>query len=260
MSEEVFQEIKNAMSVISMLQIREKTFRDELDFFNRKWKKVSPECAKTLYFAAFKRLEHEVGFLCVDTYSLYEGIEKRKSLYCQIIKNNGRLLSKTDKTPSDRNTFEFLGFIDSNLEERPFTLEEKNDFIKKYEEEAYKSREALKRDSGIISHKHNDLDEWKNKILDDEILSQLDKYRNEFAHRLDSLDNLKRELQNRQPKDIEEILNIINTALNSYYKCFQNILVYTQSQQYLGVKGLKYDSLSRLKLAESIINEEKVEP
>ena len=94
--------------------------------------------------------------------------------------------------------------------------------------------------------------------MDDEILSQLDKYRNEFAHRLDSLDNLKRELQNRQPKDIEEILNIINTALNSYYKCFQNILGYTKSQHYLGVTGLEYDSLSRLKLAESIIKKKKL--
>lgn len=257
MSEEVFEEIKNAMSVISRLQIKEKTFRDELEFFNRNWKKVSQECAKTLYVGALKRLEDEVGSLCIVTYSLYQGIEKKKSLYSKIIKQNGKLLSKTDKTPSDRNTYHFLGVFKSNGEMRPFTLEEENNLIEECEEEAYKSREALKRDSGITSHKHIDLDEWKNKILDDKILSQLAQYRKEFAHPLDSLDNLKRELQIRQPKDIEEILNTVNTVLNSYYKCFQNILGYTKSEHYSGVTGLEYDSLSRLKLADSIIEKEK---
>ena len=257
MSEEVFSEIKNAMSVLSMLQLREKTFRKELEFFNLKWKKVSQEPAKHLYIGAFKRLENEVGFLCVDTYSLYQGIEKKKSLYSKIIRQNGKILSKVDKTPSNRDNYEFLGMIDSDGEMRPFTLEEKNDFINRHDEEAYKSREALKRNFGINSHKHNDLDEWMNKILDDEILSQLAKYRKEFAHRLDSLDNLKRELDNRQPQDIEEMLNTILKALTSYYECFQSILGYTKSQHYLGVKELRYDSLSRLKLAESILRREK---
>ncbi|MEM8723260.1 MAG: hypothetical protein AAGE84_28905 [Cyanobacteria bacterium P01_G01_bin.39] len=77
MSEEVFREIKDVISVISLLQLREKTFREELEFFNLKWKKVSQEHASSLYVGALKRLENEVGFLCVDTYSLYQGIEKR---------------------------------------------------------------------------------------------------------------------------------------------------------------------------------------
>ena len=92
-----------------------------------------------------------------------------------------------------------------------------------------------------------------NNILDNEILSQLAEYRKEFAHRLDSLDNLKRELDIRQPDDIKEMLDTANAALNSYYECLQNILGYTTSQHYLGVKGLRYDSLSRLKLAASIL-------
>ena len=39
MSEQVFEEIKNAINVISMLQLKEKTFREELEFLNLKWKK-----------------------------------------------------------------------------------------------------------------------------------------------------------------------------------------------------------------------------
>lgn len=257
MSEKVFREIKNVMSVISMLQLREKTFREELEFFNLKWEKESQESAKSFYFMALKRLEHEVGFLCIDTYSLYQGIENKKSLYSKIVKDNGRLLSKIDKTPSNRNTFKFLGICQSNGKMRPFTLEEENNFINQVEEEAYKSRERLKRDSGITSYKHNDLDEWKNTILDRKILSELTKYRQEFAHRLDSLDNLKQELEVIKPQCIEKMLDIVSELLNSYYKCFQNILGYTKSQDYLGVQGLKYDSLSRLKLADSIINTRK---
>jgi hypothetical protein len=250
--EEVFSKIKHAMSVISMLKLREETFREELDFFNLKWKTVCKEYSSSLYVGALKRLENEVGFLCVDTYSLYQGIEKKKSLYSKIIQQNGKLLSKTDKTPSDRNRSEFLGCFNSDEEMRPFTMEEENDLLEKMDEEACKSREALKKDSGITSHQHNDLDEWMNKVLDDKIFIQLQKYRKEFAHRLDSLDNLQRELEIRQPQDIQEMIDTVSVALNSYYKCFQDILGYTRSQHYLGVKGLRYDSLSRLKLADSI--------
>ena len=116
MSEEVFSEIKKVISVISMLQLRERTFKEELKFFNLKWKEVSKEYASTFYVGALKRLEHEVGFLCVDTYSLYQGIEKKKSLFCKIIKQNGRLLSKIDETQSDRNIYEFVGVFDSDEE------------------------------------------------------------------------------------------------------------------------------------------------
>ena len=255
MSEEVFTEIKNVIKVISMLQLREKTFRKELEFFNQNYKKIDRQCAALLYIMALKRLEHEVGFLCVDTYSLHQGIEKKKSLYSKVIKQNGKLLSKIDNAPSDRSTFTFLGNIDSDGVERPFSSEEENDFIKQFEQKAYNSRKELRNNSGITSHKHDDLNEWINKILDDKILSQLDQYRNEFAHRLDSLENLKRELPVRHPQsiEIEKMLDIVSIVLAKYNECFQSILGYTNSQPYLGFKGLKYDSLSRLKLADYII-------
>ena len=196
-----------------------------------------------------------MGFLCVDTYSLYQGIKKKKSLYSKVIKQNGKLLSKTDKTPSNRDNYE-LGTLDSNGEIVQLAEEEDN-IINRIEKKAYKSREALKQNSGITSHNHNDLDEWVDKILDDETLSQLERYRKEFAHRLDSLDRLKRELNNSQPQDIKEMLDTVSKALNSYYKCFQNLLGYTKSQRYIRIRGLRYDSLSRLKLADSISRKEK---
>lgn len=257
MSEEVFQEIKNVINVISILQLREKTFREELDFFNQNYNKQDRKCSKSLYLGALKRLEHEVEFLCVDVYSLYQGIEKKKSLYSKVIKQHGKILSKTDQTPRDKNTYSFLGIIGSEGIKREFNSEKENYFIEKFEQKAYNSREKLKQQSGITSHKHEDLDQWVNKILDDEILSKLSQYRKEFAHRLDSLENLKRELEFRHPQSIEEMLDIVSVALNKYSECFQTILGYTKSQRYLGIKGIKYDSLSRLKLEYSIIRQRK---
>ena len=55
------------------------------------------------------------------------------------------------------------------------------------------------------------------------------------------------------------MLNTVSTALDSYYKCFQDILKYTKSQHCLGVRGLQYDSPSRLQLADSILKRKKVE-
>lgn len=163
-----------------------------------------------------------------------------------------------DETTSDRNKFTFLGIIDSDGVTKPFSSEEENYFIEQFEQEAYNSRKELKNNSGITSHKHDDLDEWINKIIDDQTLSQLDQYRNEFAHRLDSLENLKRELQIRPPQSIEKMLDILSIVLAKYNECFQSILSYTKSQHYLGVRGLKYDSLSRLKLADSMIKRKKL--
>ncbi|MDJ0727732.1 MAG: hypothetical protein QNJ38_21735 [Prochloraceae cyanobacterium] len=176
MSEEVFKEIKNVINVISILRIREKTFREELEFFNQNYKKTYLEYPASLYEGALKRLENEVGFLCIDTYSLHQGIEKKKSLYSKVIKQNGKLLSKIDETPSDRNTFTFLGILGFDGVKKPFSPEEENDFIEQFEQKAYNSRKKLRNNSGITSHKHDDLDEWINKIIDDETLSQLAQY------------------------------------------------------------------------------------
>ncbi len=248
MSEEVFSTIKDVLDVILILQSREKTFREELDFFR---KEASQGYASTLYMGALKRLEHEVGCLCIDTYSLHQGIEKKRSLYSKVIKNNGKLLSKVDETSRDikRYTFSYIFCSDGK---REFTPEEQREFIERSEERAYKARKESRDNSGITSCKHEDLDEWVDQIQNDTTLSQLDQYRNEFAHRLDSLDNLKRELQFESLNErIKEILDTISVVLVKYNKSLNNILGYTKSQHCLGIPGFEYDSLSRLKLWDS---------
>ena len=195
--------------------------------------------------------------MCVDTYSLYQGIAKKKSLYAKVIKQNGKLLSKIDKTPSYRDTYTSSYIVSSDGRKRPLTQDKKNHLNNRSERKANESGEALKQNYGITSHKHDDLDKWISKIPDDGILPKLEQYRNEFAHRLDSLENSKRELQNRQPQNIEEMLDTISEVLNSYFQCFQNLLSYTTSQHYMGIEGLRYDSLYRLKLADNLFRTEK---
>jgi hypothetical protein len=82
MNEEVFKEIKSVINVISILQSRENALRKELEFFKRKWNSLSAseEAYNKLLAGASKRLEHEAMFLCIEVYSLYEGIEKKSSL------------------------------------------------------------------------------------------------------------------------------------------------------------------------------------
>jgi hypothetical protein len=191
-----------------------------------------------------KRLEHEVGFLCIDTYSLHQGIEKQKSLYTKIIKNNGKILSKVDK-PHINDVQESYEFI--SMGKLPFTEEEKNIYIKKREKEKYKQRSESRDLDGITSSDHSKLDEWVNQIVDKDVLSKLEKYRQEFAHRLDSLDNLKRELSCKTPECIDEMLNVALEVLTKYEQSLQNILGYTQSQHFLGITNFYYVSLSQLK-------------
>jgi hypothetical protein len=256
MDKDVFTEIESVINTISILQSRESALREDLEFFKQKWKDAAEEACKMLYIGAFKRLEHESMFLCIEVYSLHQGIEKQRSLYSKVIKQNGKLLSKVDKSPGDEGTYMFLGVIGSHGK-RNFTTEEKNNLIDEVEKEAYKSRKKLRDNFGITSHKHNEIDEWLNQILDNDVLAKIAQYRKEFAHRLDSLDNLKSELDIGSPDGVEQILDVVSIVLNTYNCCLQNILVYTRSELFLGVENFKYDSLSRLKLAESLIESDQ---
>lgn len=84
------QHIKKTLQVISLFEIRCQKLREELEFFN-KYKKRS-KCIGSLI-----RLNHEVMYLCVDTYSLHEGVSKKRSLYSKIIKDKAAFFSKVDK-------------------------------------------------------------------------------------------------------------------------------------------------------------------
>ncbi|MGM3308815.1 hypothetical protein ACSQ6I_23025 [Anabaena sp. WFMT] len=249
MNEEVFQEIRSVITTISILQSRESAFRQELEFFNQSWKDASEEACKILFIGAFKRLEHEVMFLCIEVYSLHEGIAKKRSLCSKVIMQNGKLLSQVDKTPGDENTYECLGIIGSHGK-RDCTTEEKNDMIQEIQKEEYESRKKIRDDFGITSHNHDEINEWFNQVLDEDISSKLDCYRNKFAHRLNNLENLKLEQNIGSPDNVEKILDVVSTVLDKYKCCLQDILGYTRSELFLGIENFKYDSLSRLKLAD----------
>jgi len=256
MNEEVFQEIRSVITTISILQSRESAFRQELDFFNQSWKDASEEACRILFIGAFKRLEHEVMFLCIEVYSLHRGIAKQSSLRSKVITQNGKLLSKVDKTPGDENSYQCLGIIGSHGK-RDCTTEEKNDMIQEMQKEECKNRKEIKDDFGITSHRHDEINEWFNQVLDEDILSTLHNYRDKFAHRLDNLENLKLEQNIGSPDNVEKILDVVSTVLDKYKRCFQDILGYTRSESFTGFDHFEYDSLSRLKLALSLETEKE---
>ncbi|NJL40764.1 MAG: hypothetical protein HC899_31515 [Leptolyngbyaceae cyanobacterium SM1_4_3] len=253
MSGEVFEEIKNTIMVICLLQSREETFKRELEFFNEKWGEI---CQKTspvkrqLYGAALKRLEHEVMFLCIETYSLHEGISKKESLYTKEIKQKGRRLSKIDNSPIDRNSVIDLGIISSEGEMQRHTSEDMKAVMKHLNQKALAEKQNLKDTIGIKSYNHCELDEWKDQLLDKKLLTDLHTYRKDFAHRLNSLENLKKELALANSKNIEKALNVVSKVLSRYKQYLRGILFYTTSESYDG-NPLPYESLAKIELFES---------
>ncbi len=249
MIEDVFKEITSAFAVLSMLQARQKALRKDLEFFRESSEEATQEVHESLLFGAYKRLEHEVMFLCVDAYSLHQGISKKRSLYSKVIRQNGKLLSKVDKTPRDRNAYMFLGVIGENGKVDT-TSEWEDQLIQGMEKKAYEDRKKTRDDFGISSQKHNEIDEWLDRILDKDIESRLNSYRDEFAHRLDSLEKMMLEIKAvNKPDALEHMLDTVLSALNAYQHALQKILLYTKSLQYQGVGNFEYGSLSRLKLA-----------
>jgi hypothetical protein len=251
MSEEIFSEIKDVINVISILQSRESTLRHELEFFNQRWEDVSKKTCRVLYFGAAKRLEHEAMFLCIEVDSLHKGIEKKSSLYSKVIKQHGKLLSRVDKTPINENSIMWV-------ELQEFSSEEKSHLIKGIEERAYTSRKEVRDAYGITSHKHDELDDWLSQLSDSDTLSKLADYRDTFAHRLDSLKNLKLELAPVSIAEVKQMLDVVSSVLNTYKFHLEKILLYTTSAQHMGIKNFQYDSLSRLELAEIYIRDMEV--
>jgi hypothetical protein len=258
MSEEIFSEIKDVINVISIIQARETTLRHELEFFNQRQKDVSKEACQVLYIGAAKRLEHEAMFLCIEVDSLHKGIEKKRSLYSKVIKQNGNLLSRVDKTPMDENSIMWIDATTSGKEIQEFSAEEKNCYTKKMEESEYTSRKEVRDAYGITSPKHDELDDWLSQLSDDETLSKLADYRDAFAHRLDSLEKLKSELAPVSIAEIKQMLDVVSSVLNTYKSCLTKILLYTTSEHCMGSTDFEYDSLSRLEFAERDIKHMEV--
>jgi hypothetical protein len=238
--DEVIEQIKKTIRILSFFEMRNKKLREELDFF----KELDN---KSMHVGAFLRLNHEVMYLCVDAYSLHEGISKKKSLYSKIIKNNASALSRVDKTEyyTAENIMNLEYF--SSSEKREATDEEKSQLAKKINQISLQKNKELKQNSGITSSKDCDLDQWLESIQDEGLVQELNSFRQEFAHRLDSLDNIDRELKPPSYKDIDQRLSVVSKVIENYKQRLQDILVYTNSDFYIGYAVIKYDSISRLK-------------
>jgi|JFJP01.1.fsa_nt_gi hypothetical protein len=243
------QELKSTIDVISLLQLRENTLKEELDYFNSQ----NEDKFGTL-LGALMRLDHETMFLCIDTFSLHQGISEQKSLYSKIIKQNGRFFSKIDKAASaDKKTIVHLVFFTTEGK-REATSEEIDECIKDINESSLEGRKELKESTGIPSYNHTEMDEWWNNILDKKAIEKLNFDRKIFAHRLDKLENLKKALTCNTPQSINESLNAISIVLNDYKKILQDIIGYKTSIYYEGYQGLVYDSISRIKQYEELFS------
>lgn len=258
MNESLANEIKQVIDVISLLQARELRLRKELDFFNSSWNEESdllkqktlifpenfdPIAVRRLYLSkALRRLDHEVMFLCIDVYSFYQGVQKKKSLYAKIIKNYGKAFMKIDES-------EIISFIDLGVFEsgswRESSDEEKERYLQLLNEEALKARKELKNDFGPKSHNHFEMDQWMGEFSESETVGRLAQYRKKFAHRLDTLDNLKEELMINTPDTIKDMLDDIREFLDRYRSRFHGILGYTTSEDHEG-DGTDYISLSQM--------------
>lgn len=235
---DIFQDIKKTIDVITLFEIRKDKLKEELNFFRN-------EINNPMHIGALLRLNHEAMYLCVDTYSLHQGISKKKSLYSQI-KNHGSQLSKVDKSENhDADSIIYLEDFTSPGK-REATHEEKIELTKEINQESILARQSLKEKSGILSSKHSDLDQWLETIQDNESEHRLSQFRKEFAHRLDSLDNIGRELDFPGYEDLDQRLEVVSTVLENYKRALQDILVYTTSTHYPGFGGISYDSISRI--------------
>lgn len=238
--DEAIEQIKKTIDVLSFFEMRNKKLREELDFFK--------ELDNTLmHIGALIRLNHEVMYLCVGAYSLHQGISLKKSLYRKIIRNNGSILSKVDKAEHPKaEDIIHLGYVTSSGK-REATYEEKVEVAKYINQEGLQARKSLQQNSGITSSRDCDLDKWLESIQDDDLVQKLNDFRQEFAHRLDSLDNIDRELKPPSYEDIDQRLSVVSKVMGNYKKRLQNILEYTNSTLHKGCAGIKYDSISRLK-------------
>ena len=190
------------------------------------WDLIFPEefdpikIKRSYLFKALRRLDHEVMFLCIDVYSLYEGVQKKKSFYAREIKQHGKYLTKVDKSLIAPDTVNDSG-ISSSSGWRESSDEEKEEHRQFYSEEALRSWEEMRDNFGPKYHRHSEMDEWKDSWLDSGIVAKLQQYRKKFAYRLDSLDNFKEELKVNRQDSIKDMLNTVRDLLNRYKSRFQ---------------------------------------
>ncbi|TVQ41950.1 MAG: hypothetical protein EA365_16295 [Gloeocapsa sp. DLM2.Bin57] len=247
------EEIKLVLRVLFNLQERQKQLQAELDFYNAYAPDANYIKEQRSFFEGLRRLDHEVMFLCIDTYSLYEGIQKQKSLITKTIKNNGKVLSEVSKVDD---TIICAGIIDENGNKRKPNPEEEKFIAEKVREDLFNKRKKARDTYGITSPKHEDIEKWNQSILDKDTLEQLENYRNEFSHRLNTLERIKIEadINNNKFHTIKDRLILVKTLLDKYQLHFKSILLSTKAEYHLPAM-IGYDSLSRIK--QKILGEKK---
>ncbi len=196
--------------------------------------------SQELYLSALRRLGHEVMFLTIETFSLHEGIAKKNSLLSSSIRDSGVLLTKVDKSDSvSTSNFTYLGDPDNQGEV--------DSIIRVLNKKHIDVRKNLKKESGIKSKKHEDIDEWMNSIANNEEIKKLEKLRHDFAHSLDDIEKIENGTSFFNAQYIEKILITIGSILDSYKKRLNELLTYTCSTYHDEIVGGYYDSFSRLK-------------
>lgn len=239
----VFKKVTNTINIISLLQLRCREFKKELNFFYDRWPSVSEETgtiSQELYLSALRRLGHEVMFLTIETFSLHEGITKKDSLLSSSIRDNGVLLTKVDKSDSvSASNFTYIG--------DPVNQGDIDSIMRVANKRHIDGRKNLRKESGITSKKHEDINDWMESITKNEDISELKTLRDNFAHSLNDIEKIENGMSFFDAQCIKSILKIISNILESYKKRFNELLTYTCSTCYDGVVGCYYDSFSRLK-------------
>lgn len=137
------------------------------------------------------------------------------------------------------------------------TQEEETRFIRKVNKLSIQARKDLQQTKGIKSSSNDDSDQWLSSIQDEQKISDLAKYRDSFAHRLDSLENLSKELKCPGYTEFNKRLLVVSDVLEKYKEALQIILRYNQSTLYLGTKDVRYNSIQAIKLSTTYINKIK---
>jgi hypothetical protein len=248
--DQIAEDFKKTILLLDELIVRQKTFAEELNFFTSRWPIVCVQPPNAvIYGSALRRLSNECMFLIIDTWSIYEGITKKQSLYTKTIKNNSAQLSKFDKTHHiDESNFTHLGYFNGD-NRRDATPDEVNKEIRRANEEQVAARRNLRDSSGLKSKSHDDADKWVKSLLDPEEKKKLSKYRDSFAHRYDNLSkisDIRVGFLPLNPEEIQEILDFILDILKKLRERLGEILVYHDSL-FLYKMSLYYDSLARLK-------------
>lgn len=237
--------LNSVIDILGILRHRKDEFINDLSYLK------SPNSEQSIRLETLIRLEDEVRFLCIDTYSVYEGITKKKSFFSKFIKQeDGKIFLKVDHNPSiDASDLKKFGYFEENGF-RPASPEEISEIVKRFNGLDIQSREELKAGFGIASCKHEQLDKWINGLSKKTVINELESYRKSFAHRFNHMSKIEHELSQYKANSINEITNsiermleVISNVLTTYITCFQNMLVYTTAHYRSGEPIFGYYSL-----------------